>query len=296
MEATTFMIILILAAVLSGIMAGLWLGYPPFREKKGKTKKIDENLLTDFVSKYKELAKKEFELLKVGGIIKKQEFILPVLEDDFKLNSESISVVESAIDEIESISPEQVTKQSAEIKTYNELISSRDISGEKNKADNSEKMKNEIKKIREYIDREKIGVNINNAFIERLNVLINSAESENNKGKYTNASGYLIATKILFDDEKEKSRLKSREEIKASDVEMLLKDAEDLMNKEKSKRFVDTFFPEFTLKEAREFYKRGEYKLSKELAELSKKMFTDKDSAYKLRRLSEIIDSDSRLP
>ena len=40
----------------------------------------------------------------------------------------------------------------------------------------------------------------------------------------------------------------------------------------------------------------GSFNKAKELAELSKEMLTDKNSAYRLRRLSEIIDSDVGLP
>ncbi len=74
-----------------------------------------------------------------------------------------------------------------------------------------------------------------------------------------------------------------------------LKEAEGLINREKSQR-IDTFFPEFVLKNAEEAYKNDKFEIAEKLADLSKKMITDKESAYKLRRLSEIIDSDKSLP
>ncbi len=282
MNTTIFILLMLAAFAISGVIAGV-LSRSFFREKKIKKDKIPPVQATE---KYKELAKKEFELLNAAGIIKKDNLwsnVEVILRDKFQIN-ENIEGVNKVIKKIDDIIGDQITNENIE----KELISSTNLARQPEKVD----CLKEINEIESYIHSEKIGTDIDKVFINRL---IETSKKKNKEGNDQFALAYMSAAKSLFDYERDKA-LKSREEVNPDEANNLLKSVEDLINMQKSQRFVDTFFPEFVLKEARESAKKGDFKLAKELAELSRKMLTDKDSAYKLRRLSEIIDSDVGLP
>ena len=287
MEAKAFIMLMLAAFAVSGVIAWLII-YFFFREKKGKTKKIPSQ---DFVLKYKELAKKEFELLETMKIFKGEDQmkadIGAILGDKFEIDK-NIDGVNNVLKKMDKVIGDQ-NKKIHERDVEEKVSTSSGILEKQGERDYSEK----IKEVEESINQEKIGTDIDSRFV---NHLIKISKEKNNEGKYEMASAYLSAAKGLFKYEKEKSESKSGEETNASDVKKLLDDVERLINKEKSELFMDTFFPEFILKNAKESYDKKDYKVAEKLAELSKEMLTDKKSVYKLRRLSEIIDSDVGLP